>query len=411
MATLLLLLACLACEGNGYGQPVHSSQTAEIQGIKSLASLFLDFNLAQACSSPARRIRCLEHLALVKPTLAGRPVMTAKLADDFGSLRWKQTWVSKNSVEEDLQAASARLESVLERLKELKNEAAERKKGAQAVLSPLKVESVQKEIGKLDLLVKSVDGAEGSDDLAKSLGRSVLCLENVATEADRRAVVEASLPAAEEYRRDNPMRVFNMNDEDEARLWKIMGDRVNQDEVKDKLVSLGLAPPPSSKGFGDGGLVRLSDITIPGDAENIIRQSILPRFFQMFDTKFPSVVAELFDGAASLGELYSSGKLNYGFQEPSIHVLKSGGSFAPEVKEQTLNVLIPLSLPYCLQKGGFGFWTPLESDTVDFDAKPDLCLQPPAGTAMVFRGSLPFTYVPLTGGTQVVLAFSFSLKE
>jgi len=362
MAKLFLMLACLACEG--HGQPAQNSRIAKIRhrlnappgvtmfsaGIKSLAALFLEFNPAQACSPSAPRRRCLEHSALVKPTFVGTPIMMADTAVDIRPLRWKQAWVSEPSSDE-------------------------------------------------------------KPSLVESLSRSVLCIENVASEADRRLIVEASLPAAQKYRKDDPLSGFGMSEEEKKKVWKLMGGKFEKEEVAAKLELLGLKAPAGSSGLGDGGMVRLSDITIPSEAEDKIKESILPRFFKIFDAMFPDAAKELFGGAASLGELYSSGKLSFAMQEPAIHVLTPGGVFEPEEKGQTLSVLIPLSHPYRLEGDGFGFWSPLDSDSEGFDKKPNLCLQPPAGTAMVFGGKMPHAYIPLQRGEQVILAASFSLQE
>lgn len=149
----------------------------------------------------------------------------------------------------------------------------------------------------------------------------------------------------------------------------------------------------------------------------------LPRLSQtLFDTD-PSSLTKLWL-ASSSSSSYSSlsntaSSLIFSSREPAVNVYTTGGEFLPHTDGQTLTLLIPLSTPVVdFEGGGTAFWSsssppPLiiedgQSAGQQQHDEPYLVLTPPAGTALLFGGSVRHAGRPVLAGTRVVLVASFS---
>eukprot|EP00523_Entomoneis_sp_CCMP467_P011433 CAMPEP_0168723572 /NCGR_PEP_ID=MMETSP0724-20121128/3187_1 /TAXON_ID=265536 /ORGANISM="Amphiprora sp., Strain CCMP467" /LENGTH=279 /DNA_ID=CAMNT_0008770289 /DNA_START=28 /DNA_END=863 /DNA_ORIENTATION=+ len=158
-------------------------------------------------------------------------------------------------------------------------------------------------------------------------------------------------------------------------------------------------------------------------------QDILLRVAALIDEKIPSIVVELFSdeeesesakncpatiSSTSLVEqMKSQTRLDYTRREPAINVYTNGGEFQKHKDAQSLTILVPLSSPEThFQEGGTGFWSehelPDSSNDYNFDhfpsfagdqasneAPPIVILRPPAGTALLFGGSVTHAGIPV----------------
>lgn len=258
-----------------------------------------------------------------------------------------------------------------------------------------------------------------------SRGLSVVCLENVVSRDERRAMVEASVLAAQEYTENRPshpgkvseMLAFACSDDDKN-VDPYAFDQMWMLACKTGLVDFG---ETSSEGKG---LVRLQGHDIPSVADKLMRETILPRVFKIIDARFPSLVKNLFDGATSLLHLYSTtleeeplpfsagnqeekSQLEFAFQEPGINVYTAGGKFKSHSDKQALTVLIPLSEDDAFTEGGTGYW--IHGQDPD-ETPPNLKLRPPAGTAMLWVGNVTHTGIKINSGERVVLVASFTRR-
>ena len=220
-------------------------------------------------------------------------------------------------------------------------------------------------------------------------------------------------------------------------------------------------------------LMRLTrDSDLPRDAAAVC-DAVLRRVLDRLDAQLPSIAEAYFPtdegedvppgfgeesahaaGASratsgrrrgrSLGAMFEADAVEFAFREPAVNVYVAGGEFKPHVDGQALTVLVPLNAPgddYL--GGGTGFWwTPPASDqsgeelreeeedtrrgttaprtaprpaarssTAARDKPPTRVLRPPPGTAMVFDGQEVWhAGMPTESGTRVLFVASFRAR-
>jgi hypothetical protein len=167
--------------------------------------------------------------------------------------------------------------------------------------------------------------------------------------------------------------------------------------------------------------------------QDLLAQDLLLDVIQRIDTQFPSISQTLFETESSLTQLWlasssssslssssssnSGASLIFSSREPAVNVYTTGGEFLPHTDGQTLTILIPLSTPAVdFQGGGTAFWSSSSLSTEESQHpaahehhdEPSLVLTPPAGTALLFGGSVRHAGRPVLAGTRVVLVASFS---
>ena len=106
--------------------------------------------------------------------------------------------------------------------------------------------------------------------------------------------------------------------------------------------------------------------------------------------------------------------LEFSTAEPAVNVYTEGGSFEVHEDKQCFTILIPLNseCDNAFTGGGTTFWRREDRDAArDGRAEPTLALKPPAGTAIVFGGTVTHAARPVTSGTRCVWVASFSPKE
>lgn len=136
---------------------------------------------------------------------------------------------------------------------------------------------------------------------------------------------------------------------------------------------------------------------------------ILERLLVFIDQQLPSISTTLFH-TNHTASLIRDDKLEYSIREPAINIYQApGGNFAVHTDNKALTMVVPLSDP---QKdftgGGTAFWPQGVVDAQRVD--PSLILKPPAGTAMLFGGSVHHRGMPIQTGTRLVFVASFSRK-
>jgi 2OG-Fe(II) oxygenase superfamily len=177
-------------------------------------------------------------------------------------------------------------------------------------------------------------------------------------------------------------------------------------------------------------------LPMPIDA---MAEDVLLDVVQRIDAQFPFLSRSLFDSTEdsspltrlwvasssssaddALGETRASASsLIFSSREPAVNVYTTGGEFLPHTDGQTLTLLIPLSTPVVdFEGGGTAFWSSSLSPTTEAQPasahiqqdynEPCLVLSPPAGTALLFGGSVRHAGRPVLAGTRVVLVASFS---
>ena len=102
--------------------------------------------------------------------------------------------------------------------------------------------------------------------------------------------------------------------------------------------------------------------------------------------------------------------------EPAVNVYVAGGEFRPHEDEQTLTILIPLTDEADFTGGGTAFWSlesrgPLREDAHGqrtTAGPPTLVLTPPAGSAILFGGTVTHAAQPVSSGERCVFVGSFT---
>ena len=87
----------------------------------------------------------------------------------------------------------------------------------------------------------------------------------------------------------------------------------------------------------------------------------------------------------------------------------SPSQFQPHEDLQTLTLLVPLCGPATYGGGGTAFWSEAARGAArDCAGPPALVLRPPAGSALLFVGSVTHAGLPVSAGTRQVYVASFS---
>ena len=107
-------------------------------------------------------------------------------------------------------------------------------------------------------------------------------------------------------------------------------------------------------------------------------------------------------------------RLVFATNEPAINVYTQGGGFLAHQDKQSLTVLVNLSSGGGeFQGGGTAFWSlKAACDPATgrgaFVSEPTMVLCPPAGSALVFGGTVTHAGQSVLGGKRCVLVASFS---
>ena len=170
------------------------------------------------------------------------------------------------------------------------------------------------------------------------------------------------------------------------------------------------------------GLVREPiEALLRGDARSLaLCDALLVRQHAVLTSSLPSLIAALYgsDGLSSTTCL-GNDRLVWSPGEPALNVYTPGGRFTPHADEQSLTCLLNLSEQgEHYVGGGTAFWSladaPVVPDGDDPSGEgggrpPTRLLVPPAGTALVFGGTVTHAGQPISGGERCVLVASCSL--
>lgn len=168
---------------------------------------------------------------------------------------------------------------------------------------------------------------------------------------------------------------------------------------------------------------------LPHDADDAV-ETLFTRVLTRIDDEVPSLSRDLF-GTDRLVGLHHHARhddgddddddepdqqLDYASREPAVNVYRDGGSFGAHEDERTLTVLMALSHPdEDYRGGGTAFWkkkTKKNNKTVKSggDGSAPIVIRPPAGTVLLFGGSVTHAALPVTAGCRVVVVASFSRR-
>jgi hypothetical protein len=148
--------------------------------------------------------------------------------------------------------------------------------------------------------------------------------------------------------------------------------------------------------------------------------AILLRALSMLDVITPLLTPALFPHDASRSPCLSptscvhNPRLVFSTSEPAINVYTQGGGFRAHQDKQSLTVLVSLSSRGAeFQGGGTAFWSlQAASDPVTgrgaFVSECTMALCPPAGSALVFGGTVTHAGQPVLDGKRCVFVASFS---
>lgn len=140
---------------------------------------------------------------------------------------------------------------------------------------------------------------------------------------------------------------------------------------------------------------------------------LLRRAVSRLGKELPSVVERQL--GLGLGEGFASMRpgigsmLGFSDGEPAINVYRAGGLFKPHEDKQSLTVLVPLSdaLNGAFVGGGTAFWTTEQRSTAS-TTPPGSVVHAPAGTAIVFTGTVTHAALATLSGERTILVASFS---
>jgi len=154
---------------------------------------------------------------------------------------------------------------------------------------------------------------------------------------------------------------------------------------------------------------------------SLFLEEMLERALLFIDTQLCPSVKETFLGGGepntasskdqnfSLVQLFRDNRLEYSRKEPAVNVYDApNGQFSIHTDNKALTILIPLSDPDLdFTGGGTAFWSE-SSPIIEAEQPPSLVLIPPAGTALLFGGTVSHKGFPIHTGTRVVFVASFS---
>ena len=117
------------------------------------------------------------------------------------------------------------------------------------------------------------------------------------------------------------------------------------------------------------------------------------------------------DTCTRLRDLYEAGELEWSEGEPAINVYTQNGYFGAHKDHLALTVLLPLTSPTKdFSGGGTGFWAGNRAVGEDPDSPPTKILRPELGTALIFGGDVTHAGMPVEDGTRAVFVASFSTR-
>ena len=170
---------------------------------------------------------------------------------------------------------------------------------------------------------------------------------------------------------------------------------------------------------------------LPNDVSQAVDEALL-RVAVALDRELPQVVKELFVATgrnknitlqqllqASVttqtqnkqSSVVSPSSLQFASREPAVNVYRDGGEFLPHTDGQSLTLLLPITSQQQgdYTGGGTAFWAP---DTRGPRVTPPtVVIQPKAGTALLFGGTVMHAGMPVSTGTRTVIVASFSIKQ
>ena len=104
--------------------------------------------------------------------------------------------------------------------------------------------------------------------------------------------------------------------------------------------------------------------------------------------------------------------LQFSEGEPAINVYRAGGEFKPHEDKQRLTVLVALSdaASGSFTGGGTAYWSEMSPPEAQVIAPPTLIVHAPAGTALIFVGTVTHGAMPVLSGERAVFVASFGPK-
>ena len=144
--------------------------------------------------------------------------------------------------------------------------------------------------------------------------------------------------------------------------------------------------------------------------------SLLLRAISLLDAAMPLLTQALFPLHATLSATtcIHNPNLVFSTNEPAINIYTEGGGFGAHEDKQSLTVLVNLSTAGVdFQGGGTLFWSKKAACDPDtgrgsFVNEPTMTLCPPAGSALIFGGTVTHAGQRVLGGQRVVFVASFS---
>ena len=161
------------------------------------------------------------------------------------------------------------------------------------------------------------------------------------------------------------------------------------------------------------GLVRKPVATLVSAECTTLCDNLLLRQLGLLDVSAPSLTRDLFGEVLTSAQTtcFHNPGLTWTDGEPAINVYTEGGSFTAHEDEQSLTCLLNLSEQGAYTGGGTAFWSRDDAgkDRSLCDINPPTHLiAPPAGTAIIFGGSVTHAARPVVSGERIVLVASLS---
>ena len=212
-------------------------------------------------------------------------------------------------------------------------------------------------------------------------GESLILLPGVASEAQCLELLAAATAAADRERAAT-----------RAPLARRLADKMVR-------LSTAAAGPAAAAGVPELDIEEGTQAEPLAGAPAELIDAVLLRVLARIDSDLPQLAPALFAGVPSkMRAMHECGGLEFSPREPAINVYGRGGEFAPHQDHQALTVLVPLSPPSAFEGGGTGFWSRGADECAARRAPPALVLRPPAGTALLFAGSVTHAGLPVRAG-------------
>tara|TARA_B110001452_G_scaffold159833_1_gene132988 strand:+ start:533 stop:1519 length:987 start_codon:yes stop_codon:yes gene_type:complete len=243
------------------------------------------------------------------------------------------------------------------------------------------------------------DEAAACDSLAEAvaLGHSILTLDGLATNDEvatlKAEAVEAAgeLAASPEGERTTEQRIV---------------------EMRAAYIKAGVSWRTRTAVNGDGGAswhrLKITDnLEAPGQAlcDALLLQALSLVGVELVQYLFGDRIAN------SPATCVHNPQLAFSPHEPAVNVYFAGGAFKAHQDKQSLTVLVPLSDTSEFDGGGTAFWSLADAGPGASKGSarlPTMVLRPPAGTAMIWGGSVLHSGLPVEAGQRCVFVASFS---